>query len=224
MPMITSTIRSSMSVKPDSSCASRFCSLVMNEDMRVLLARGWNRRAVYRPGDSKSRRPKRVIVWVSDSPAGGGGATCNKRGMRRVARAASDYLLNARIETPRSPDRRQFARSFKKPSSLGVTLPIEAPVELSEPTAAAPLSVDALLEKAVHAGASDLHLTVGVPPALRRRGHIEVMGEFPVLDSDLMRQLIYRITTTEQQKILHLGRQLDFANRIGGLAGFGART
>src|SRR3954454_20271987 len=144
--------------------------------------------------------------------------------MRRVARAASDSLLNARIETRRSPDRRQFARSSKKPSSLGVTLPIEAPVELSEPTSAAPLSVDALLEKAVHAGASDLHLTVGVPPALRRRGHIEVMGEFPVLDSDLMRQLIYRITTTEQQKNLELGRRLDFAYGIRGLARFRVNT
>ena len=35
-----------------------------------------------------------------------------------------------------------------------------------------------------------------------------------------MRQLIYRITTTEQQKHLELGRQLDFAYGIRGLARF----
>jgi len=93
-------------------------------------------------------------------------------------------------------------------------------VELSEHTPAAPLSVDALLEQAVALGASDLHLTSGVQPAVRRRGHIELLHEFPVLDPDMLRQLIYRITTTEQQKHLELGRQLDFAYGIRGLARF----
>ena len=37
---------------------------------------------------------------------------------------------------------------------------------------------------------------------------------------DIVRQLIYRITTTEQQKHLELGRQLDFAYGIRGLARF----
>jgi twitching motility protein PilT len=97
-------------------------------------------------------------------------------------------------------------------------------VELSETTPAATLSVDALLEQAVAMGASDLHLTVGVQPAVRRRGHIELLREFPVLDPDMMRQLIYRITTTEQQKNLELGRQLDFAYGIRGLARFRVNT
>ena len=97
-------------------------------------------------------------------------------------------------------------------------------MELSETTTAAPLSVDALLEQAVGMGASDLHLTVGVEPAVRRRGHIELLREFPVLDPDMMRQLIYRITTTEQQKNLELGRQLDFAYGIRGLARFRVNT
>jgi twitching motility protein PilT len=93
-------------------------------------------------------------------------------------------------------------------------------VEPSEHTSAVPLSVDALLEQTVAHGASDLHLTSGVQPALRRRGHIELLEEFPVLDPDMLRQLIYRITTTEQQKHLELGRQLDFAYGIRGLARF----
>src|SRR3954452_14436669 len=105
-------------------------------------------------------------------------------------------------------------------SRPGATLPIEAPVEPSEHTPAATLSVDTLLEQAVEQGASDLHLTVGIPPVVRRRGHIEVLSEYPELDPDLMRQLIYRITTTEQQKHLELGRQLDFAYGIRGVARF----
>jgi len=97
-------------------------------------------------------------------------------------------------------------------------------VELSEGTPAATLSVDALLEQAVERGAYDLHLTSGVQPAVRRRGHIELLTEFPELDPDLIRTLIYRITTTEQQKHLELGRQLDFAYGIRGLARFRVNT
>ena len=93
-------------------------------------------------------------------------------------------------------------------------------MELSEHTTAATLSVDTLLEQAVVLGASDLHLTVGIQPVVRRRGHIEVLREYPELDPDMLRQLIYRITTTEQQKHLELGRQLDFAYGIRGVARF----
>jgi len=93
-------------------------------------------------------------------------------------------------------------------------------VELSEHPPVVPLSVDALLERTVALGASDLHLTVGAHPAVRLRGHIELLDEFPELDSDLVRQLVYRITTTEQQKNLELQRQLDFAYGIRGLARF----
>ena len=93
-------------------------------------------------------------------------------------------------------------------------------MELSEHTAAAPLSIDGLLERAVALGASDLHLTSGSLPAVRRHGHIELLNEFPELDPDLIRQLVYRITTTEQQKHLELNRQLDFAHGIRGLARF----
>ncbi|MEI7760705.1 MAG: type IV pilus twitching motility protein PilT [Thermoleophilia bacterium] len=93
-------------------------------------------------------------------------------------------------------------------------------MEQSEQTSETPVSLDALLERAVALGASDLHLTSGSFPAMRRRGHIELLGEFPLLHPDLIRQLVYRITTTEQQKNLELKRQLDFAYGIQGFARF----
>ena len=42
-----------------------------------------------------------------------------------------------------------------------------------------PLSVDALLERAVELSASDLHLTAGSHPAVRVHGHIELLDDFP---------------------------------------------
>ena len=68
--------------------------------------------------------------------------------------------------------------------------------------------------------ASDLHLTAGSPPAVRVHGHIELLHDFRELDPDDVRQLIYRITKTEQQKQLELERQLDFAYGLRGLARF----
>jgi len=82
------------------------------------------------------------------------------------------------------------------------------------------LSVDTLLEEAVNRGASDLHLTAGSRPAIRIHGHIELLEDYPILDPDVTRTLIYRITTTEQQKQLELNRQLDFAYGLRGLARF----
>jgi twitching motility protein PilT len=84
----------------------------------------------------------------------------------------------------------------------------------------APLSVDALLERAVERGASDLHITAGSPPAIRIHGRIELYDDYEPLTPDETRTLIYRITTTEQQKHLELSRQLDFAYGIRGLARF----
>ena len=98
-------------------------------------------------------------------------------------------------------------------------------MELSEHTPAAPLSVDALLEQAVALGASDLHLTSGVQPAVRRRGHIELLNDFPELDPDLLRAA--RSTGSRRRSSRSTwssSRQLDFAYGIRGLARFRVNT
>src|SRR6476620_10308114 len=77
-------------------------------------------------------------------------------------------------------------------------VPIRGPVETADAPNSAPLSIAALLERAVAMGASDLHVTAGSFPAVRRHGHIELLDDCPMLDPDMIRQLIYRITTTEQ--------------------------
>ncbi len=61
-----------------------------------------------------------------------------------------------------------------------------------------PQTVDALLEQAVAHRASDLHLTVGAPPAVRVRGELRPLDGCPPLDRDGIRSLLYRILTTEQ--------------------------
>ena len=81
-------------------------------------------------------------------------------------------------------------------------------------------SIDTLLEQMVAHNASDLHLTVGSPPALRLRGHLHRLDQHPRLSADDTRQLLYRILSTEQQKLLEVNRQIDLSYSMPGLARF----
>ncbi len=81
-------------------------------------------------------------------------------------------------------------------------------------------SIDELLENMVEANASDLHVTTGTPPAIRVRGEVERLQGFEALTSEETQQLLYRILSSEQQKLLELNRQLDFSYSMPGLARF----
>src|SRR5438477_1134387 len=81
-------------------------------------------------------------------------------------------------------------------------------------------SIDDLLEQLVARGASDLHISIASPPAIRVRGHIERLEGYEPLSPDDTRALLYRILNSEQQKNFEIKRQLDFAYAIPGLARF----
>src|SRR6185312_4184067 len=81
-------------------------------------------------------------------------------------------------------------------------------------------SIDGLLEQMVALGASDLHVTVGSPPAFRVRGQIARAEGYDPFTPDDTRSLLYRILSSEQQKNFELKRQLDFAYSMPGLARF----
>ena len=80
------------------------------------------------------------------------------------------------------------------------------------------LNIDDLLAIAVERGASDLHLTAGSPPVIRVHGSLVRLTDFDKLTPEDTRTAIYRIISTEQQKILETRRQLDFAYSVPGLA------
>jgi len=81
-------------------------------------------------------------------------------------------------------------------------------------------SIDDLLEQMVARNASDLHITVGAHPVVRVRGRLEPLQDVPPLTGETTQQLLYRILSTEQQKQLEIGRQIDLAHSIPGLARF----
>jgi twitching motility protein PilT len=85
---------------------------------------------------------------------------------------------------------------------------------------AASISIDDLLARTVQAGASDLHLVPGAPPALRVHGDLRWIEGLEPLMPDDTHTLLYRILSTEQQKQLEVLRQLDFSHGVPGLARF----
>jgi twitching motility protein PilT len=81
-------------------------------------------------------------------------------------------------------------------------------------------SIDDLLEQMVALNASDLHVTTDSPPVYRVRGEIVRAAGHEAFTSDDTRSLLYRILSSEQQKVFELRRQLDFAYALPGVARF----
>jgi twitching motility protein PilT len=81
----------------------------------------------------------------------------------------------------------------------------------------------ACLEEMIRRTATDLHLTVGIPPQFRIDGQIVPAGEEP-LSPDDTRRLAYSIMNEMQRKTFETKRELDMAFGVPGLARFRANV
>ena len=82
------------------------------------------------------------------------------------------------------------------------------------------LDFAAVLTKMVEVRASDVHLTAGFPPAVRVRGRIVPMDDYPPLSPQETREIVYSILNDSQRKRFENQQQLDFAYAIPGVARF----
>ena len=87
-------------------------------------------------------------------------------------------------------------------------------------TNATPLSIDELLRHTKELDASDLHLTPGSEPVVRVRGQLERLDGYEKLSPETVRDLVYRILSTEQQKTLETRRSVDLAYSLPGVGRF----
>ncbi len=76
-----------------------------------------------------------------------------------------------------------------------------------------------LLQLVIDSDASDLHITVGVPPILRIDGQL-YPTDMDVLTPMDTRSLIYSILTAEQQKMFEETNELDFSYSLHGFGRF----
>ncbi len=76
-----------------------------------------------------------------------------------------------------------------------------------------------ILKETVRLEASDLHIAVGSPPAVRIRGQLQRL-DAPPFTSQETRELVYGILTNDQRKKLETEWQVDFSYSIPGMARF----
>ena len=81
------------------------------------------------------------------------------------------------------------------------------------------LNITELLKKTVEIDASDLHLTVGQPPMVRVYGTLQPL-EYPKLDSENIKSLVYSILDKRQQEEIEKEWELDFSHSVPGLSRF----
>ena len=82
------------------------------------------------------------------------------------------------------------------------------------------MDIKELLEKSARAGASDLHIRVGVPPVFRIDGRIVRQTDYPDVTEEDAEHMLAQVTREEQRERFYAEKELDFAYVIGGLARF----
>ena len=83
------------------------------------------------------------------------------------------------------------------------------------------LKIQDLFKLMVDKKASDLHLSVSAPPAIRIHGKI-VKVKIPPLDESDVRHMVYQVLSSQQKEQLEQERELDLSFGVKGLARFRA--
>ncbi len=84
-------------------------------------------------------------------------------------------------------------------------------------------NLDQMLKELVARGASDLHITTGIPPMIRLHGHLRPLGDSPLAPA-ATKQLAYSILTDVQKQKFEEQKELDFSFGVRGLGRFRANV
>jgi twitching motility protein PilT len=84
-----------------------------------------------------------------------------------------------------------------------------------------PQSIAALLTSTRDAGASDLHLSSGMPPIIRQRGEI-VRANLPPMSAEETRAMVHEIMSADQRAYFESHHEIDFGFEIPEVARFRA--
>ena len=84
-----------------------------------------------------------------------------------------------------------------------------------------PLDIQTLLKATVDAGASDLHISAGMPPMIRLRGDM-VRSQAPAQSNEEARAMLYTLMSEEQRREFEKSHDIDFAFEVPGLSRFRA--
>ncbi len=80
--------------------------------------------------------------------------------------------------------------------------------------------IEFLLEECVRRKASDLHIQVGLPPILRVDGNLVAINNMPVLDDNMVKNIIFATLDADQQSIYLKDKEFDYSFSFGEVARF----
>ncbi len=83
-----------------------------------------------------------------------------------------------------------------------------------------PVNIDDLLYHMVELGASDLHLSAGLPPSARVNGSIRRMEGYPPLENETIREMIFGILTQSLRERFEANKELDTSHSLPGIGRF----
>ena len=86
-----------------------------------------------------------------------------------------------------------------------------------------PQSIATLLTSTRDAGASDLHISAGMPPIIRQRGEI-VRANLPAMSAEETRAMVYEVMSPEQRAHFETHHEIDFGFEIPEVARFRANV
>ncbi|HLG91747.1 MAG TPA: ATPase, T2SS/T4P/T4SS family, partial [Acidimicrobiales bacterium] len=83
-----------------------------------------------------------------------------------------------------------------------------------------PVHIDDLLEVVCAAGASDLHLSAGMPPSMRLNGSIRPIEGYEPLDGQTVREMVFGILTQTLRERFEADKELDTSHALPGVGRF----
>ena len=104
-----------------------------------------------------------------------------------------------------------------QPAAAAAAAP--SPLTANAPTTGS-VKIEALLEECVKRNASDLHIQYGLPPILRVDGVLTPIAGTPVLNEDMIRNIVFATLDEDQQKILLKDKEFDYSFAFGEIARF----
>ena len=78
------------------------------------------------------------------------------------------------------------------------------------------MNIQELLELTIKSKASDLHLLVGIPPAIRVDGVLNYLSSYPPLTGEAVEAMAFSIIKPHQKELLLANKELDFSFGFGG--------
>ena len=149
------------------------------------------------------------VEEIPDAMAQGDGMETFNRALGRLYKKGLITLDTGAAYASNADEFRMSTQGVERGSAL-------VALEQESGTSAAQVDMHALLEAALRAGASDLHVIAGSPPLLRVGGELRPMDRVGPLTPAVTRRLALSLLSHAQRERFDLERELDFALTVTG--------